>query len=352
MSTFIGVTYQLQSQILSCLRSWLIAGEISARAVAKSPLFSYVFEALTSTELFDAAVEAVCDLIHETQEVEENVFAIDLILSELIRIKPNISAIKDDTEKVRGYTRIYSEAGEVYRMLLLQNPETFFPILEAIGECTAYPDLDIVPITFNFWMRLAQCIGRTSNVSSLFFDAYKTLMGVIIRHLRFPSNESMTAKEIEDFRSFRHVMGDTLKDCCYVLGTEVCLSIVYELILSALANASLGVHWQEIEAPLFSLRSVGAEVDITDDIIIPRIMDLLPRLPSHNKVKYAATLVISRYSEWTNRHPDYIQDQLQFILSSFGSGDAESSAAGAQAIKYICQDCKHVSQFVFIENLS
>ena len=103
------------------------------------------------------------------------------------------------------------------------------------------------------------------------------------------------------------------------------------------------VSWQEIEAPLFSLRSVGAEVDTSDEAVIPKIMDLLPTLPDHSRVRYAAILVISRYSEWTNRHPDYIQYQLQFISSGFESGDSEVLAAAAQAMKYLCQDCKRVS---------
>lgn len=273
---------------------------------------------------------------------------IQLIVPRLIALRPKIAQTGEDSEKVRGYTRIYSEAGEVYRMLILQHPETFFPIVEAIGECSAYPDLDIVPITFHFWMRLAQSIGKKPSVSPLFITAYKSLMSVIIGHLHFPNDQNvLTGQEAEDFRSFRHVMGDTLKDCCYVLGTQTCLKTVYDLITTALARGTTGgtsvVSWQEIEAPLFSLRSMGAEIDPYDDQIIPKIMDLIPSLPDHPRLRYAAILVISRYTEWTNRHPDRIPFQLQFISSGFDSTDSEVSAAAGQALKFLCQDCKQVS---------
>ncbi|KAI8980731.1 ARM repeat-containing protein [Trametes punicea] len=342
-----GVTYAVQTQIFNCLSSWLSAGEIVAMSLLSSPLIPYSFQALSSDELFDAAVSAVCDLIHETQEVEDNMPVIEIIVPQVIALKPKLAEFKDDPEKIRGLARIFAEAGEAYRSLILHHPETFFPIVEAIGECSAYPDLDIVPITFSFWMRLAQSIGKKPSVSPLFLDAYRALMTVIIRHLHFPANTtSLTGQEAENFRSFRHVMGDTLKDCCYVLGTDKCLLTAYDMITTALSRGP-NVSWQEIEAPLFAMRSMGAEVDPNDDKAVPKIMDLIPSLPPHPRVRYAALLIISRYTEWINKHPDYIPYQLQYISAGFEDTDPEVNAAAGQALKYLCQDCKrHLVEFL------
>lgn len=324
------------------MSSWLASGEVAAVSLAHTPLLPYAFEALNSDDLFDAAVGVVCDLIHETQEVEDNMSVIELIVPRVISLKPKLNEHKDDPERIRGFARIFTEAGEAYRSLLLHHTDTFFPIVEAIGECSAYPDLDIVPITFPFWMRLAQSIGKRSSVSPLLLDAYKALMAVVIRHLHFPPEiASVTGQEAENFRSFRHVMGDTLKDCCYVLGTDVCLLAAYEMITTAMARGS-SVSWQEIEAPLFSMRSMGAEVDLNDDRAVPKIMDLIPRLPAHPRVQYAALLIISRYTEWINKHPTYIPFQLQYISAGFEDNDTEVNAAAGQALKYLCQDCKQV----------
>jgi transportin-3 len=71
-------------------------------------------------------------------------------------------------------------------------------------------------------------------------------------------------------------------------------------------------------------------------------MDLIPSLPNHPRVRYAATLIIARYTEWINLHPDYIQYQLQYISASFEDSDAEVSGAAGNALKYLCQDCKQV----------
>ncbi|KAI0053348.1 ARM repeat-containing protein [Auriscalpium vulgare] len=342
-----GVTHAVQSQIFACLRSWLVVGEISAVALADTALFEFCFEALASEQLFDAAVDVVCDLIHETQEIDDNMPVIERIVPKVIELRPKLAAAKDDPEQTRGYARIFTEAGETYRLLVLHHTETFFPIVEAIGECSAYSDLDIVPITFPFWMRLAQSIGKRATVSPLFHDAYNRLMAVIIEHLHFPADSSaLVGQELDNFRSFRHVMGDTLKDCCYVLGTEQCLAATLQVINAAL---SLGPNatWQDVEAPLFGMRSMGAEVDPMDDNIVPKIMDLIPTLPAHPRIRYAALLIISRYTEWINLHSDYIPRSLQYISAGFEDTDAEVLGAAGQALKYLCQDCKqHLVPFL------
>jgi len=170
-------------------------------------------------------------------------------------------------------------------------------------------------------------------------------MTVIINHLHFPPElSSLVGQEADNFRSFRHVMGDTLKDCCLVLRTDTCLLAAYQQVANALARDA---PWQEIEAPLFAMRSIGAEIDPTDENAVPKIMDLIPSLPSHPRVRYAALLIISRYTEWINNHPQYISFQLQYISAGFEDSDSEVCAAAGQALKYMCQDCKeHLTDFL------
>lgn len=339
---FSGVTAEIQAQIFRCVRSWVVAGEVDITAFADSPLFAFSFQALASDSLFDEAVDVICDVIHETQEVDDYMPVIERIVTQLLSLKPAVTVSHDDPDKVRGYCRIFTEAGETYRMLVLTHPETFFPIVDTIAECAAYPDLDIVQITFNFWYRLAQGIGKRPEVPPQFYELYQGLMDVVIRHLHFPSDsETMTAQERDDFRAFRHVMGDTLKDCCYVLGTATCLRTAYDKV--ALAVSRPTPIWQEIEAPLFSMRSMGAEVNPADDEVVPLIMDMIPKLPLHPQVRYAATLVISRYTEWVDMHPEHIEYQLSYISTGFESSDSQVSAAAGQAMKYLCKDCKRVS---------
>jgi transportin-3 len=337
-----GVTAEIQKQVFICLRSWLVAGEIVVSDLVPTQMLEFSFEALASEQLFDEAVDVVCATIHETQEIDDNMDVIQLIIPRVIALKTALANSEDDPDKFKGLARIFAEAGETYRMLILRHPENFIPIIEAIGMCSAYHDLDIAPISFTFWERLAQILGKQSTIPPLFIEAYKNLMMVIIRHLHFPADSSsLTGKEMDDFRSFRHIMGDTLKDCCYVIGTDVCLLAAYDMITAALARGAQ-VSWQEIEAPLFSLRSMGAEIDTADEVAVPKILDLIPSLPSHPRIQYAALLIISRYTEWINAHPQHVATQIQYVSQGFEIADTDVNAAAGQALKYLCQDCKSV----------
>ncbi|KAI9445107.1 ARM repeat-containing protein [Lactarius indigo] len=342
-----GVTHTIQNQVFTCLRSWLTAGEMAARDVADSAIFEFCFQALASDQLFEAATNAICDLIHETQEIDDNMGVIKRIVPKLTALKAILTTVNDDPEKMKGYARIFSEAGETYRLLILQHTEAFFPIVEAIGLCSDYHDLDIVPITFTFWMRLAQSMGKKVTISPLLCGAYETLVTVMIKHLHFPPDTStLTGQELESFRSFRHVMGDTLKDCCYVLGAEQCLLETLKLVQAALTRGP-DTPWQDVEAPLFAMRSMGAEVDPHDERAVPIIMQLIPTLPTHTRIRYAALLIISRYTEWINAHPNHISPSLQYISAGFEDTDQDVIGAAGQALKYLCQDCKqHLVPFL------
>ena len=343
-----GITSQIQSSVFETLRSWLQAGEVMASQVAHTPLFAAAFEALALDALFDAAVDVICDLIHETQEVQDNVEIIQQIVPRVVALRSQLETHKEDPDRVRGYCRIFCEAGECYHELIARHPADLLPLVEAISACSAYPDLDIVPITFNFWYTLSTALGRqpTDPAVKPLLDIFEKLQAVIVGHLQFPGDgEEQTAQERDEFRLFRHRMGDTLKDCCHVLGAATCLRRSYDLIVAAMGKGS--PSWQEIEAPLFSMRSMGAEVDPNDDEVLPHIMDMLPKLPDHPRIRYAAILVIGRYTQWIDRHPQNLAFQLQYISAGFDMAEEEVSAAAAQAMKFMCQDCnRHLVPFL------
>ncbi|RUS17966.1 hypothetical protein BC937DRAFT_89307 [Endogone sp. FLAS-F59071] len=205
-------------------------------------------------------------------------------------------------------------------------------------------------MTFNFWYQLALALSdpQYQDTKTKFEDVYDRIVDVILVHLRYPDELARwTGEERDEFRNFRHIMGDTLKDCCIVLGARTCLSKPYDILTRILgaAESAGGVEavlaaWQDIEAAIFSLRAMGAEVPDTESEVMPQIMEMLGKLPDHPKIRYAATLVISRYSGWTKLHPQFIEYQLNFI--SVGFENEEVAAASALALKHLCRDCSEL----------
>jgi transportin-3 len=124
-----GITPTIQNLVFECVRGWVNAGELTATSLAQTPLLGYAFEALKSDALFEEAADLICDVVHETQEIDDNTDVIQLIVPRLIALQPQLAALSDDQDKVRKFARMFSEAGETYRMLILQHPETFMPLV-------------------------------------------------------------------------------------------------------------------------------------------------------------------------------------------------------------------------------
>lgn len=271
-----------------------------------------------------------------------------MIIPRLVALRPEMETHMEDEDRIRGYCRLFCEAGETYTDLIVRHPGDLLPLVEAVSAVAGYEDLEIVQITFNFWYNLATALGRPPQSEQFqpILEIFAKLQSVIISRLHFPAEDStLTAQEKDEFRTFRHRMGDTLKDCCHVLGATTCLRTSYDMVISALSKPS--PSWQEIEAPLFSMRSMGAEVDSDDDEVLPLIMDMLPKLPDHPRIRYAAILVISRYTQWIDRHPQNLAFQLQYVSAGFEISDENVSAAAAQAMKFMCQDCqRHLVPFL------
>lgn len=357
-----GITPQLQNQCYQTLGAWLRTGQIRSASLAGAPILAAAFSALSSDELFDAAVDVLVDIIHETMELQENVAVIQEIVPRLTALAPNLSSpeTRDDEDKMRGYCRVLVEAGEWYEPLIVQHPASFLPLVELIKECAAYSELEVVEITLNVWHRLARGILKVGAgpVVAPLLQVFADLVGIVIRHLHYPDDASaLTGEERDTFRDFRYKIGDTLKDCCEVLGSGPCLQQAYDTIARAVA-AGDAVKWQDVEAPLFSMRSMGSKIDVHDNDLVPRIMEMLPKLPPHPRIRYAAILVIGRYTHWTQQHPEHIQFQLPYVSAGFDEADPEVLAAASQTMKYLCKDCAdHLVPFLpqlhtFIQTVS
>lgn len=317
--------------------------------VQASPFFDYAFNSLANHALFDGSINLLCDLIHETQELGENLPVIQAIVPRLVALRPQLTnAVEnEDSDTVRGYCRLFVEAGETYAQLMLQHPAEFIPIVEAILQCSAFDDLEVVTISLNFWWRLAVGLRKGGFLEDEgcrpFLEIVSRLVEVVIKHLRWPENiGTFTGQDRDDFRQFRHEVGDTLKDCCSVLGATTCLERSFSIIESEVAKGS-SAEWQAIEAALFSIRTMGASVDSNESEVMPRMFAAIPQLPqAESKVRYSATLVVGRYTEWLAVHPDLIPSMLEYILGGFQINQDEVAVASASALKYLCQDCKMV----------
>ena len=343
-------------QMLECVTSWM--KEIPVQDVVQSPLLDVIFQALGDSSCFDAAVECLSAVYRETNDVGESSEWIRPIYSRLIALRPMIkqAAEAEDSELLRGFTRVFTEAAEAWVVLIAKVPHQYKPLVESVLECAARDqDREAISLTFNFWYQLKQMLVVETYMESRlqYAGLFENLIDVMIHHLEYPKPEDGDETDLFDgdreqeerFRQFRHEMGDVLKDCCSVLGPTECLKKPYALIENwATENRQAAQqgqlpNWQAIEAPLFGMRAMGKQIPSTENIMLPRLMPLIIDIPDHEKVRFQAIMVLGRYTAWTANHPDTLKAQLDFIMGAFDYKSPEVVNAAALSFNFFCIDC-------------
>ncbi|KAI1079480.1 exportin 1-like protein [Whalleya microplaca] len=346
-------------QLLECITSWL--REVPVSEIVKSPLLHIIFNALESDASFQAAADCVSTMVRETREVDDNVETIQALLPRVLALQPKIQKMVDeeDVESYKSLTRVLADAGVSWVVAIARETTHFRPLVDAILECAARDkDREVIEYTFEFWYELKQylVLERYIQARMELLDVYSKLVDILLKHLEYPESESGNEKDLfdgdreaeEKFREFRHHMGDTLKDCCEVMGVTECLTKVLDAIkiwmqkYASMANGASVPHWQQLEAPLFSMRAMGRMVDKDESIVLPQLMPLLVQMPTHEKLRFATIMVLGRYTEWTAAHPEFLSPQFNYIVTSFDTGSKEIVRAAAMAMKFFCTDCKHL----------
>jgi transportin-3 len=333
-----------------------------------SPLLNKILEAIDNEDSFESAVECLCAIYRDTRDVDESQKVIQTLYPRIVALRPKIleAAETEDNDLMKGVTRIFAEAGEAWVVLIARLPDEFRGLVEAVLECCMRDhDREAISLTFLFWYELKQYVTLEKYVRAraTLADLFSKLVDIMIKHLEFPTpdNPSQTDlfdgdREQEDkFRAFRHAMGDVLKDCCEVIGVTQCLTKALELIqawgqrYASQCTDTMVPHWQQLEAPLFSLRTMGRMVSPEENTILPQVIPLLVTIPNHEKLKFQAIMAIGRYTEWTREHPETLSSQLNYVISGFSHTSPEVVQASALAFQYLGTDCRkllgdHITQ--------
>ena len=252
---------------------------------------------------------------------------------------------------------MFAEAGEAWVVLVARLPDEFRSLVEGILECCMRDqDRDAISLTFIFWYELKQYLTLEKYIRSRasLADLFSKLVDIMVKHLEFPTLDSGDEKDLfdgdreqeEKFREFRHAMGDVLKDCCEVIGVTECLTKSYNLIqqwgqkYGPQVSGTTVPHWQQLEAPLFSLRAMGRMVSPEENTVLPRVLPLIVTIPDHEKLKFQAIMALGRYTEWTSQHPDTLEAQLSYVISGFSHKSPEVVQASALAFRFLGTDCQ------------
>lgn len=344
-------------RLFECISSWL--REIPAADVVNSSLFDAIVNGISNDASFDAAVDCMCTILRDTREVDEYMEVIQIIYPRILSLRPKIAELagSGDLDAYKGITRIFAEAGEAWVVMIARLPAEFRGLVESILECCGRDqDRDAIALTFLFWYEMKQIItlDKYKQARIQYADIFGKLVDVMIKHLEYPTPDSANEADLfdgdreqeEKFREFRHQMGDVLKDCCDVITVTECLGKAFNRIqrwvstYGSQATSTSVPHWQELEAPLFSMRAMGGMVSPEESVVLRQVIPLIVQIPDHEKLRFQAIMALGRYTDWTAQHPEFLQPQLQFVIAGFSHSSKEVVRAAALAFKFFGTDCR------------
>lgn len=336
--------------VLDCLNNWI--KELSVEQfLSLNDLTNLIFNSINNELLFEPAIECLISIVRETKDID-NLTIINGLLIKLIELNDMINVNEDNFEQL---AKLYIEACESWHVLIAKHSQEFYKLVEIVMHyCEMDVNLNIIQYSFYFWYMLKQLIvlPNFKNSRAILSPIYEKLITIIINHLTYPIEEDgddddlfQGDKEQEDkFKDFRYEMGDVLKDCTVVIGPIKALSIPFERIKVLLSDNR---NWQFLEAALFSLRSMAKEIPKTENEMLPAIMNYLIQLPEHPKIRYSTILVLGRYTEWTNKNPQYLEVQLNYIMKGLQinlnqKDEKNIMIATTRSLMYFCQDCSEL----------
>lgn len=345
-----GAPTDVKRAALQCFSSWLDLGSVFSEA---EDIILLTFQCLQNQDLFDTAVETLVNVFsHPSNERYHN--TMKKYLPCVLGLQDSFMKARDslDMDVCQRVGQIIISFAENNVTLLLQwavDPEvreTTINFINLVLTCTSIPghfpvDENFSNMFFTFWYLLQDGIQdppveRSKVLHQMFCPIFLSLIQTLLIKVQYPEEEeynSWTKDDKEEFRCYRQDIGDTMM-YSYSILREPLLGFMCNTLNSGAENPK-ETQWQLIEAVFFLFTSVAENVDLEEEVHIPSMLSVLPKLP-YNNVKYisAALKMIGSYSEWINCHPGYLNCVIPLILQGLqGLQNSEIAESATMSLK-------------------
>ncbi|XP_071476765.1 LOW QUALITY PROTEIN: transportin-3-like [Diadema antillarum] len=337
---------RLLGKIFKCLASWFYSRVCPSEEVSQSKIIALMFELLkkpdTPSMLHEAAGDCLCAALYSMEDVEEHL-ALAKVLYQGIILLPEAYAMavaEEDVDKCINYCRVFTELAEAFMEMMVETPNQGFGdlrTLDAVLTCVGHPQSEVAEITFNFWYRLSEIIYKRNNrdLTEVYRPYIERLIHSLSVHCQIDTEHEGVPDESDDFGDFRIRVSELIKDVIFIVGSSTCFAQMFHNLAS-----QQGASWEVTEAALFIMSSVAKNVLPDESRVVPQVMQAIINLPedTHKAVRYTSTRMLGELAEWIEKHAEYLDPILTFLMA--GLRDADLASVSAQAIQNICSECR------------
>lgn len=335
-------------QVFQFFHTWVRNLPIPSKVLVDTPLVDAAVKSLVNPSEMELATDVIVEILRmypsHNWGNKELVQKMIPLLSEL----PFDQALASDDEDIlRSYCRIITEMGESYMSLILSmgNAEAS-QLLDWVIRCSGIKEKELASITLHFWYRLVldlEAIEPYEYRQDLVDRYTSQLLKLIdicgLSLMRYPPDfDDLPEDRVDDIHRDRFYVGETIDDCCRLLGGKMVLDRLGVLLRQECqrVGANIQTDWQGVESIIVCIQAVNRFVPSDEAEVLPFCFELVSQLPLNiPSMRFTVSKLIGRYASWLSMHSHLLHPLLPFLAQ--GLSIPFCAPAAAVAIKELCE---------------
>lgn len=337
--------------IYKCFSSWIEEKLVEPRLISSSQLFPYLFNLFCQNEtdgiLHEVLTSCVVNMLlmypfNGRINEEENVL--------LVALKENIinlansykqAEAQEDIDKCSDLCLVFTELCNALSYFLINEPNSSLGDLNTINlllMCGTHKEYEVFQKSFIFWFNVSEEIYTNPSSEKLclqFRNFIYTLIDCICVHCRLDSSHaSVPPAKSDDFGEFRLKSSDLVADVVFIVEANKCFEKIYMTLQSP------NTTWYELEASLYIMCSFAKSISYDEEQSVIQVVQSILNLPEqvHISVRCTGIKLIGELCEWLNKHPQFIDQALNFVC--YGFSNSQLCQAAANTMLSICTECQ------------
>ncbi|XP_064626443.1 importin-13-like isoform X2 [Lineus longissimus] len=354
---------EVYDQAMKCFSSWVQFGIPLNESVT---LVQQVFDALNNTDIFDTAIECLVNVFQQPEAYRYPI-SLKVLFVNILSLQGMLQKAigEHDVDSCHSICRLVVTAAENHTKLILEcalgtEEEKLHAmnLINLVMQCSAMPghfptDETCSELAFGFWYILQDDIMSSDHelfqqYIRVFAPVYMSLVQVFLGKVAYPPEAEYvqwSKEEKEQFRCYRQDIGDGTMYAYNILRQPL-LAYMCSMLCSLAEKSSLEeISWQNVEAAFYLLSSIADNVEFEENVSLPIIFSILPRIPFNNLTLISTALVmIGAYAEWMNFHAPLLGGVLPLLLQ--GLNNSEMAMSATMALKDITRECQdHIAGY-------
>ncbi|XP_041351282.1 transportin-3-like [Gigantopelta aegis] len=338
---------RVQAKVFRVLASWFSVAVIPQEHIVNTKLMQAPIQALASREcpsqLHETASDCICAALYCAEDLEKQQLLAQILFDGVQTLPDSYhwSVADEDSDKSVNYCRVFTEMAESFLDEIMKTPNQglgSFTTMELLLTCVGHYLYEVAEITFNFWYRLSEDLYQrnSKDLNEIYRPYIQRLIVALCQHCQMDPDHDGVPDETGDFGEFRLRVSELIKDVVFIVGSSHCFSQMFDNLKSQSSVTS----WETSEASLFIMSAVAKNILPEENEIVPQVLEAILTLPdtAHIAVRFTSIHLIGELCEWIERHPQFLDPVLQFLLN--GLQHASLASAAANSLQNISTQCR------------